>query len=77
MYRSSYDPEAADVHYNENVVGKFANEVGRGKLCIATKLFPRLHGDSDMTVENAMASLDSSLGRLGLSKVDIWYLHIL
>jgi aryl-alcohol dehydrogenase-like predicted oxidoreductase len=47
MYRSSYDPEAADVHYNENVVGKFANEVGRGKLCIATKLFPRLHGDSD------------------------------
>lgn len=75
IYRSSFDPSATDVQYNETVVGKFANEVGRDKVVIATKIFPNLHGDSDMTVEGATASLDASLARLGLSYVDIWYLH--
>ena len=75
IYRSSFDPKDTDVQFNETVVGKFANEVGRDKVFIATKLFPGFHGDADMTVEAATASLDSSLARLGMSYVDLWYLH--
>uniref|UniRef100_A0A7S1X8X4 NADP-dependent oxidoreductase domain-containing protein n=1 Tax=Tetraselmis chuii TaxID=63592 RepID=A0A7S1X8X4_9CHLO len=75
MYRSSFKADDPDVKYNEHVVGAFAEAVGRDKVFIATKLFPGLHGDTGMTTDGALASLDASLERLGTDYVDLWYLH--
>jgi len=59
--------------YNETIVGEFARSVPRDKVVIATKYWPTEGRDYDLAgIEQV---LDASLARLGLSFVDVYYLH--
>lgn len=62
----------------EQVVGKILNEMPRDELIISSKagytMWPGPYGDWGSR-KYLMASLDQSLGRLGLDYVDIFYHH--
>uniref|UniRef100_A0A061SAS7 Putative aldo-keto reductase 1-like n=1 Tax=Tetraselmis sp. GSL018 TaxID=582737 RepID=A0A061SAS7_9CHLO len=77
IYRSNAFQGKPDENtkFNETVVGKFAAEVGREKVFIATKLFPGLHGDDKMTTDDVLKAVDDSLKRLGSDYIDLYYLH--
>eukprot|EP00668_Euglena_longa_P036764 GGOE01047270.1.p1 GENE.GGOE01047270.1~~GGOE01047270.1.p1 ORF type:complete len:337 (-),score=122.68 GGOE01047270.1:390-1313(-) len=76
LYRSGnpFEPPTPETQYNEVVVGKFAQKVGRANVFVATKYMPMFHGDN-CSVENVTAALDASLQRLQMDYVDIYYLH--
>lgn len=60
--------------YSEEMVGRFAAEVGKDNVTIATKYFPG--GDkAACTPEMVRESLSASLARLGMDCVDLYYLH--
>jgi aryl-alcohol dehydrogenase-like predicted oxidoreductase len=60
--------------YNEEIVGKFAAQVGRDKVTVATKYFPTPEKVT-CTPEMVRSSLEASLQRLGMDCVDLYYLH--
>eukprot|EP00667_Euglena_gracilis_P024767 EG_transcript_28688 len=76
LYRSGnpFAPPTPETQYNEVVVGKFAQKVGRANVFIATKFLPFLHG-GDCSPETVAAALDASLERLQTEYVDVYYLH--
>jgi len=61
---------------NEELVGMFADKVGRDKITVATKYFP-LGSDekSACTPEAVRSSFEASLKNLGMDYVDLYYLH--
>eukprot|EP00667_Euglena_gracilis_P012852 EG_transcript_13231 len=76
LYRSCspFEAPTPETQYNEAVVGKFAQKVGRANVFIATKYMPFMHGDN-CSAENVAAALDASLERLQTDYVDVYYLH--
>jgi len=60
--------------YNEIVVGKAIDTIGRSNVEVATKYMPSLHGD-DMTPELVVEACRASCQRLGVSSVDLYYVH--
>jgi aryl-alcohol dehydrogenase-like predicted oxidoreductase len=75
-YRSGkpFEPPTPETQYNEVVVGKFAQKVGRNNVFIATKYFPGLHEDT-AAPDVVLKALDESLARLQTDYVDVYYLH--
>lgn len=66
--------KAGNHKYNEEIVGKFANKVGRDKVTVATKYWPSPE-KAECSPEQVRTSLDASLKRLGMDSVDLYYLH--
>jgi aryl-alcohol dehydrogenase-like predicted oxidoreductase len=67
------DPDKSTV-YNETVVGKAIQEVGRSNIQIATKYMPARHGE-EMTAETVLSACRASCERLGVESVDLYYVH--
>lgn len=62
--------------YNEAVVGRGIAAVGqRDALQIATKYHPRLHEPGAMTADMCIEACRASCARLGVSHVDLYYVH--
>ena len=62
--------------YNESVVGKAITAIGRrDELQIATKYMPSTHSDDEMSEEMVLAACRASCERLGVSHVDLYYVH--
>ena len=62
--------------YNETVVGKAIAAIGkRDELQIATKYMPTTHSDIEMTEEMVLAACRASCARLGIDRVDLYYVH--
>lgn len=57
----------------EKLVGECLGVIGRDTFSIATKANPRVTGRLDRA--SVVRQLDESLNRMGLSKVDIFFLH--
>ena len=60
--------------HNEQLLGKAIAAHGRGRFTIATKFFPGAMPDG-ATEAGIRAQLAESLGRLGTSYVDLYYMH--
>jgi aryl-alcohol dehydrogenase-like predicted oxidoreductase len=61
-------------HHNEELVGKALAAHGRERFTVATKFFPpAMNGGA--TENNIRSQLEESLGRLGTSYVDLYYMH--
>jgi len=68
---------AGQTVYNETVVGMGIAAVGqRDALQIATKYMPRLHAPADaMTPDMCIEACRASCARLGVTHVDLYYVH--
>merc|ERR1719473_2396722 len=75
MYRSG-DPYAPDENtkYNEDALGDFFATVPRDSFTVGTKYDPGLHEDK-CDFDNVLPSLQTSLKRLQVDYVDVYYLH--
>lgn len=65
---------------NEELVGRFIKDVGRGKIRLATKFgIVRQKGVYDRRVDNSPAYIrsacEASLRRLGIDHIDLYYMH--
>ncbi len=74
--------DTAEGYNNEAGVGRAVHAaldagLGRDDLCVTTKLFPGnpAWGSPAKTFETTIASLDASLERLGLDRVDLYLIH--
>lgn len=75
-YRYKADDDGSMI-YNETVVGKAIAAIGkREQMQIATKYMPTLHEPADrMTSEMVVSACRASCERLGVSQVDLYYVH--
>jgi aryl-alcohol dehydrogenase-like predicted oxidoreductase len=61
-------------HHNEELVGKALAAHGRERFTVGSKFFPpAMNGGA--TEANIRSQLSESLGRLGTSYVDLYYMH--
>ena len=58
----------------EEMLGRILKDVDRGEFQVATKAHPR--ADGNLKKETVIKQLDTSLNRLGLDYVDLFYLHM-
>ncbi len=61
-------------HHNEALVAKALAAHGRDRFTVATKFFP-LAMEEGATEANIRQQLGESLGRLGTTFVDLYYMH--
>eukprot|EP00746_Dinoflagellata_sp_MGD_P003998 gnl/MRDRNA2_/MRDRNA2_107740_c0_seq1.p1 gnl/MRDRNA2_/MRDRNA2_107740_c0~~gnl/MRDRNA2_/MRDRNA2_107740_c0_seq1.p1 ORF type:complete len:387 (+),score=82.33 gnl/MRDRNA2_/MRDRNA2_107740_c0_seq1:184-1344(+) len=66
--------EEGQTIYNETVVGKAIQVMGRENVQIATKYMPKIHGD-EMTSAMVLAACQASCKRLQVDSVDLYYVH--
>ena len=58
----------------EEILGRILKGVDRGRFRVATKAHPRAEGN--LKKESVIRQLDTSLTRLGVDRVDLFYLHM-
>jgi aryl-alcohol dehydrogenase-like predicted oxidoreductase len=74
VYRCKAE-DGETVIFNEVVVGKALAVMGRENVQVATKYYPALHSEEEMSPESVVAACKASCDRLGVACIDLYYLH--
>mmetsp|Transcript_33853 Transcript_33853/g.79133 ORF Transcript_33853/g.79133 Transcript_33853/m.79133 type:complete len:345 (-) Transcript_33853:116-1150(-) len=79
IYKSGalWAPPSDDIVFNESQLGQFFATVPRDSFTIASKFMPLppFRENNDCSYDTVKAALTASLGRLGLSYLDLYYCH--